>query len=158
MPFEKHFLRYPFSGVRSRVTKPIPGAASQPKFWTSIGFTDAFGDNLYTTKGGIVAAGVVPGDSVWVHTACPHYQFTDTIRDVFDDYVELNNTIFDVEYNCMVIKIGVGAWHTMQSLATIIADRGIAEHTLRFNKLWTSAPLSDFNYDETGEVYCVNGA
>ena len=149
-------LRYPFSGANVMFEAPIPGNSFVPKQWNTDGASGS-GTGIFTSATSeFITAGVVADDPVFITFGTPPITLASTVFTV-DSQTDFSiNWMADQDYTNMTFKVGEAAQHTFESLTAIVAARNVQPYTRKFVRCWTRALLSDFNPDETGDVYIID--
>jgi hypothetical protein len=144
-----------FPGARSQFSSPLLPSQHVPKHWGTTGnvlpATTIFSDLNAT----FVTDGILSYDLLFITYSIDQFTVAAIVLEVLDQ------THLDLDYysagglsDC-VYKVGFGPSHTFNSLVKILSDRAISPYTIHFSRCWVDAPLSDFNSDESGDVYII---
>ncbi len=146
----------PFPGARSHIWLPMPVDAFQPKSWGTAATWNTTTHVFIDAAATFSSDGVAPADDIFIVDTALDVSYATTVVSV-DSETQLTLTAAPAEPNqtAVVYKVGQGALHTLETMATIIAQRAIDAYTILFAELWTRAAIPAFNRDETGDVYVI---
>ncbi len=157
MPFFELFKGHPFPGALAKFAMPPGPDDWQPKAWGIEGYTLDAGIWLFDDSAHFVDDGVEVGDIIYYITSDLTGPRAAIVEIVTSQTTLQWDFVNEVGEQNIVYKVGMKAPHTLQTLATIIGERGLYGYTNHWSTLWTQAPFSDFAHDETGDVYvCHN--
>lgn len=157
MPFLELKKGYPFPGAAAKFTMPPGPNDWQPKSWGIAGYATVGTTRLFDDSAHFLDDGLEIFDVLYIMAGTPPLIWARAITGPISQ-TELDITdLFPGTYTNLVYKVGMKAPHTLQTLQTIVATRGLYGNTAHWSTVWTQAPFADFRHDELGDVYvCHN--
>ncbi len=153
MPFFELFKGYPFPGAFAKFTLPPGPDDWQPKAWGITGQVGVPANEFIDNNASFITDGIAPGDIFYAISGDPPFTQATTVLAVIEETFIALNGFLPIGTTNVIYKTGMKAPHTLQTLAKIIATRGLNSYTLHWNTLWTQAPFIDFNHTQLGDVY-----
>jgi hypothetical protein len=134
----------------------MPADAFQPKAWGIAEDWDTTGHVLTDAGATFETDSVVATDNVFIVDTTLGVAYATTVISVDSEtQLTLAGSPAEPDQTNAVYKVGEGALHTLETLATIIDDRAIDAYTILLSVLWCDALIAAFNRDETGDVYVI---
>lgn len=157
MPFLELKKGYPFPGAATKFVMPPGPDDWQPKSWGTKGWSIQWQFDFYADDAHFIDDGVAMGDVFYVMDSNFHVKFASAISAVWSQTHLSSHVQWSVPDMNVIYKIGMKAPHTLQTLQSIVAARGLHGNTAHWSTVWTQAPFLDFQHDENGDVYvCHN--
>jgi len=136
-----------------RCQAPFLPSETAPKCWGVDGVAAVGAGTLCSAGGSFMSSGVAPGDPVYLLSGTPGISFATSVYEVMNDTTLLINGVVPVSNTDIVYKVGVGAMHTLSSLAHLVSRRGILHYCLWNKTLFTSGNVDTFSGGLDGDIY-----
>lgn len=151
-----HGNRYPFPDANVKIELPFDPKTRDPKAWGTQGSMLLMGAELVDNSVDFIAAGILDADLIFICSSDPFYQIATTVSGAPDQHAIQINWMNPDALTDVVYKVGVGPTHTFITIRDIIRDRAKAAYTIHWSGIWCLNLFTDFNDDETGDVYVID--